>query len=236
MTISTKYHSTIAHLNAGIKARHGSSLKPHTNHLMAEAARLEKAVKALGDVYARKSPLDTDAAHFKKVAHHARRLEKETADASNRIKNLQIASITRVQDSITERLNLNETPYAGELRQTLRGMDNKDRHSAIKQLMQQGDSASMAAILKAPAMLSGITEELQNRYIVSYEEAQAPDLVLERADLVETVADLHAMVNASGKAAESFLDPARIRDIEEGERLAGEAESSFTQAFNSGEV
>lgn len=231
---NSKYHAIISEFTQLISDRSVVNGNKHAAAMLREAKRLENAVHSLADIYNRQSPTVTDAAHYKKVSLHAKRLDKEVKDAQERIMNLQVQAANDVEQRLTDRLNLVADQHGAELRAALRSMSNKERHNTIRQIMESGDGPSMAAITKAPAVLSGIPTDIQAKYSESYEKTHAADVFRERDQLFNTIADLATITGTAERAANGFLDPERLRSIEEGERVAGEAENAFQSALATG--
>jgi hypothetical protein len=230
---NSKYHGTVYQIAKRINER--TTDNPRSTRLLREAQRIELAVKSLGDMAATKSPTETTAAHFKRVAHSSQRLRNETINAKDRIAVLQQEASQDIDQRIKERLNLIQGDYAGELRSTLRGMDQKERFATISEIMKQGDGQSMAAISQAPAVLSGLSDEISARYVEDYTKMYAADLVNERDALHETASDLAIITSTADKAADGFSNPSRLQSIETEEQAAAEAENSFKGVFEATE-
>ncbi|MBT3844242.1 MAG: hypothetical protein HN944_03355 [Gammaproteobacteria bacterium] len=226
---NSKYHGTVYQITQKISDR--TSKNTRSTHLLREAQRIEQAVKSLGDIAATKSPTETTAAHFKRVEKSSKRLRKETADAVDRIVALQGAAAQDIDNRINQRLNLTQNSYAGELRATLRGMDQKARLATVKDIMSREDGQGMAAISQAPAVLSGLTDEVSARFMDDYTRMYAADLVSERDALITTASDLSILTATADKAADGFSDPSRLRTIESEEQAAADAENAFKEVF-----
>lgn len=64
----------------------------------------------------------------------------------------------------------------GEIRAHAKALKTDERNKLIANALQSGDSKTVAAILGAPAYLSGLHEVEQERYTRMYHEATNPDL------------------------------------------------------------
>jgi hypothetical protein len=99
---------------------------------------------------------------------------------------------------------LTENGYAAELRSTLRAMSDKDRAITISSLIESGDGAAVAAITNAPSVLTGVTQELQGKYIEQFTSQQAPDLLDEQAALHDSMANAASIIGAAKRSATYF--------------------------------
>ena len=231
MKKSTAYISTISHLTKNISDRYPDNSNHRGVNLKREAQILERAVKALHDIDARKSPTVHPDAHYKKVGIQAGLLKKKVAEATVRIQKTQREAFIENDNQIEQHLNLVENQHGQELRSVLRGMKPAERRSTILQIIKQGDSNSMAAILKASPLLSGIDGEMQDNYNDQYVKTHAPFLIESRDQMQDTVKELSIVLSSADKAADSLIDPERLQSIEDGERLANEADTAFNGSF-----
>jgi len=230
---SIQHHiNTIGHISNSINTRYSESVNTFNIRYKRETQRLNQAASALANMHENKNPLETSAAHFKKISIHAKRLENEIYNTENRLPDIQIGLANDIDKRINEKLNLSEDKYGEEFRETLRNMETKKRYSAIQKVIESGDSKCMAAIAKAPPILSGIDQEMHSRYIENYQTRYAPELINERNQFLETITDLSSMISSTKKLANAFLDPERLQNIEQDEQSAIEAESNFNQAFS----
>jgi len=97
--------------------------------------------------------------------------------------------------------------------------------------MSREDGQGMAAISQAPAVLSGLTDEVSARFMDDYTRMYAADLVSERDALITTASDLSILTATADKAADGFSDPSRLRTIESEEQAAADAENAFKEVF-----
>ena len=205
-----------------------------STRLHREAQIIERAVGALNKVEANYNPAITEAAHLKKVANMASVLKRKVSESRVRIKSTQQELFTQLDKNITDTINLKENGYAGEVRSSLRVMTEKNRNTAIQSLINSGDSESLAASLNAPAVLTGLTPDLQDKYRMSYEESHAPHLVKQRADALKTIGDLDAVCNTAVSAADNLVDDERMEEIDRDIAASDEAHTQFTESFNVG--
>ncbi len=227
----TKYESTICTLAAEIAGKIGDKEYKHARLLLTEGHRLERAIGGLNQMRHSKNPTETEAKHFKKVSQGAKRLNMEIEGAQQRINSYQQQGAADIENRISKRLGLKEDNYASEVRSALRGMDDKTKAAKINELINNGDGAAVAAITKAPAVLTGISQDMQNKYLEVFTNRHAPDLVQERDVLMSTIADTATILGTARRAAGDFTDPVRMQSIENAEMSAMEAESKFNSSF-----
>jgi len=230
--MKSKYEATIQSIAAHMAESLGEKQYRHPKQVLYEAHKLSQAIGGLNAMNQRRSPTETDAAHFKKISAHAKSLGMAIAQAEHRIHNHQHEHSQELEARTKQRLGLSENTYAAELRSTLRAMGDKDRTITINSLIGSGDGAAIAAITNAPPVLTGITHELQSKYIEQFTSQQAPDLVDEQAALYDSMANAASIIGAAKRAASDFTDPERLQAIEDAERSAIEAEGQFRASFS----
>ena len=177
-----------------------------------------------------KKPTENEAAHFHRVAGAAKKLDAVVTAVSDRLPVLQTERATDIENRINERLGLVENQYASEVRATIRNMEGKQRNNAVRQIIEAGDGASIAAIIKSPAIISGLDTETQNRYHEWLIDKKAPELAAERDAMLTTVADISTLMSEARAASAAFSDPEKVRLIEQGEKAAADAEKQFNEA------
>ena len=75
---------------------------------------------------------------------------------------------------MTEQTGLIQGEYSAEIRSAFRGMTDKERTNTLNRALANGDSETIAAIGLSPAILSGVTEEAQTRYLDAVRQQRAP--------------------------------------------------------------
>jgi hypothetical protein len=230
--MKSKHEATIQTIAADMAERLGDKQYRHPRLVLSEARKLSQAIGGLNAMNQRRSPTETESAHFKKISAHAKSLEIAVAQAEQRIHQHQREHSQELEGRTNQRLGLSENAYAAELRSTLRAMNEKDRSITINELIASGDGAAVAAITKAPPVLTGVTPELQGKYIEQFTKQQAPDLLDEQEALIGAMANAASILGAAKRAANDYSDPARLQAIEEAERSALEAEGQFKASFS----
>jgi len=204
---------------------------PTARALQAEVNRLRQGVAALNNVNTNRSPLDTEAAHALKVAKMARKLETEIGSILNRSAQHWTAGLVDAQDRIEKKINLAPDAFASEIRAAFRGLNAKAQGKLIEQLVNENRGPELAAIIKAPIVLTGITEEQR----ATYEQAIVATHAAGELDEQACLESAWQVTTAATKAANAFVkeltNPSRIAEIERGDDAATAAGAAFDQSL-----
>lgn len=199
--------------------------------MQAEVNRLKAGAEALDKVRANRSPLDTPEAHALKVAKLAQKFDREVTAAINRFGSIVHEGLQAVQKRIDEKIDLRPNAFAEEIRAAFRTLDRKAKLQLLGDLVRDNRGPELAAIIKAPPLLSG----LPAADIASYEKAilstHAGDEVAEQAWLGEMFETSITAANTAGDLARSFIDPSELARIERADALASEAGAAFDQSI-----
>lgn len=197
----------------------------------AEVNSIRLKAEALDRVARTRSPLDTPAAHALKVAKMARTFNSEVTAMINRAGRLWAEGNNDAQRRIDEKVNLKPDAFASEIRSAFRGMTPRAKGDLINRLVKENRGPELAAIVKAPAVLTGISDEARASYEKMILSVHASDELEELAKLE----DVFGAVSAVSKAASSFVsdltNPATIAAIESQATAANEASEAFSQSF-----
>lgn len=199
--------------------------------LQAEINRLRQGVEALDTVFASRNPVETEAAHTKKVATMARKLDQEVTAAINRAGMILKEGSHNLQRRIDERVNLKPDAFAAEIRATFRAMSRKDQLKLMGELVRENRGPELAAIVKAPSILTGLSADEQARFEQAILGMHAPDEMAEMADLNEAFEVSLTATRVAGTFANSLTSPGKVAAIEKGEAASEAALSAFDQAL-----
>lgn len=204
----------------------------HTGRqLKAEVNRLQTGVAALNAVNMSRSPLDTEAAHALKVAKMARKLDTEITATLNRAAEHWGAGMKDAQRRIDEKISLTPDAFAGEIRNAFRGLTNKAKAELINNLVDQNRGPELAAIVKAPPVLTGISEDQRAAYEKAIVAKHASDELDELANMESVFGVVVAATSASGSFVRDLTNPHRIAEIERGDDAATAAGEAFNQSL-----
>lgn len=199
--------------------------------MRAEVNRLKMGADALNKVNANRSPLDTPEAHVKKVAALARKFDREVTAAINRSGATMRDGLNDVDRRLEEKISLKPDAFAAEIRNVFRSLDLKGKHDMMARLVAENRGAELAAIVKAPTSLTGISEADRARYEKNIIATHAPAELEEQAKLNESFESLMAATNAAADLVRSLTDPGELARIENGEAAAAAAGEAFNQSL-----
>ena len=197
----------------------------------AELRRLQSGAEALDNVNANRSPLETEAAHIAKVAGIARKYDREVVATVNRMGELYQESRQDLQRRIDSKVNLTPNAFAPEIRETVRRMNKHDRMELLHTLVKENRATELAAIIKAPALATGISEDERSRYEALIVSMHAPGELAEQAELEAVFEESFAATKFAGDYATSLTSPGKVAAIEQGHAAATEAVDAFEQSL-----
>lgn len=203
----------------------------HSVRILTLLERLERQAGALDKVRAARNPLDTEAAHARKVAKAAKRLQAESKKIHDQISEISVQGFAEIGQLLEAQTGLVQSEYAGELRATFRSMDDKQRTATLNAALANGDSETIAAIGLSPAILSGVTEEAQTRYLDAIRQMKAPDLIQESEDLNEALQTAGAASELAGILFNENYDSEKQSAIDAAEQAAAEAETALAESM-----
>lgn len=216
-----------------IGAKMLSDLPDHNTarQMNAEVNSIRLKGEALDRVARTRSPLDTPAAHALKVAKMARTFDSEVTAMINRTGRLWAEGYNDAQRRIDEKVNLKPDAFAQEIRTAFRGMSGKAQGALINRLVKENRGPELAAIVKAPAILTGISEEARASYEKMILNVHAADELDEIAKLEDVFGAVSAVSKAASSMVADFTNPASIAAIESQAAAANEASEAFSQSF-----
>jgi hypothetical protein len=225
-----KYSKPLAEIGsrmskAAEKNAYARSLQIHVNQMI-------RSVEGLENFSANKSPKDTDAGHTLKIAAQAKRLQTETARWEKVLNDNVRQGIDELDRAITEKSGLRENLHGAEIRAAFRGMSLKERSEALNSALKAGDGATIAAISEAPALLSGVTADIQTRYREGIMAALAPEETAAKAELFESFDAGLIALGLVNRSIASGYDPVKLREIEQAEAKSADASRSLESSYN----
>lgn len=196
-----------------------------------EINRLRLSAEALDRVRASRSPLDTPAAHALKVSKRARTFNNEVTASINRLGRLWSEGYEDAQRRIAEKVNLRPDAFASEIRQAFRAMDSKAQAKLINELVESNRGPELAAIVKAPSVLTGISDAQRAAYEKMILTRHAGDEVDEIERLEEVFQSALSATGAAAKFATELTNPGNLAQIEQAAADADAAMASFDQSL-----
>lgn len=186
------------------------------------------------------------AGRFSELAKQLNALEalRETSDllttarAANRLKFLAeehgkvIVSKSKeaalaFESALQEHGGLKPGPFAPEIRQRLHAMKPGERITAIQAMVTARDGQSLAAVLDAPGILTGLSPDELSKTREQYYQTACPDLVKARDVHRDLVEHIDAAIKTSLTAATVYGDPRKLRELEEREAVSAKAREAL---------
>lgn len=197
------------------------------------ATNLRNAVEAIGKMHVTPNPTETKEAHIKRVSVAAGQLSTKVKDMQININNIAQQGIKDVNERISQKVNLVPDGHAAEIRQVFRSMKQSEQIKLLGQLAEENRGAELAAIVKVPALLSGVTPEIQARFHNFIVEKHAPEEWAEQNALMESMEAAFVASDVGKAVVAEYSDPLKLADIEKQEVLARQASEAFASTFNS---
>lgn len=172
-------------------------------------------------------PRMTPAAHAERVNKIVRQAKARIESLFNRAFDTSNDGQSEINQRITERLGLGETPYAGEIRATLRSMSNDERNETITRAIENGDSELISAAISGPALLSGMDGQRQKAIREQYTARHAADLLAEEKAITQSA---NALTQA-GVEAMDFIDSMALSEDLEANTAADAALADFSESL-----
>ena len=199
---------------------------------VSQVVRVQHGVDAIDELSRNRNPMETDAAHFKKVSLHAKNLKLKAEKAKRDIQDSMRQSVIKLEEETTAKTNLIEGKYSNEIRAAYRSMENSERAKAINQAIVEKDAPTVAAIVKAPAVLTGFTNDELTRYQTEYKNLVAPDYMGKLEGILDNEQLASTALNSAISASNEYIDNERYNEVERLEGLSLAAEGAFRESFN----
>ena len=212
-----KYSNPLRFIADSVKKNITETSHPTMRQIHSELEMMTRQVQAVENLAANRSPHMTQEAHALMVANESKRLEKTLDKSSDRIQEKIRQGYINTHNQRDEILGLKQNAYAQEYRTALRGLSDKKRDRMLKQAIENQDSAFIAAVTQAPAVLSGLKEEIQERTQRQYYEKYAPALTKQLKELEDGISTSVTAVKNARTAAKQGFDPDKMREIAEAE-------------------
>lgn len=156
----------------------------------------------LVDAFQKPDPTMTEAAHFIQMREMAFKKVKSAADKNDQARERAAAEIKFCRSAMRSQLEMVENHRAAEIRNYLRTLPQAERSDILAQAVENKDAATIAAVVEAPAYLSGETQERVSLLRSRYETQHNPELAERIADLEQAL----AINTAAGQDLPEFVD------------------------------
>ena len=206
------------------------SLHAGHRHVQAHITALTQAVESLEKVAQHPDPTETEARHAQRVAEAAKKLLKRADKIAEHLTvDIQEATQT-LSDALTEKAGLRENAYASEIRAAMRGMGKRERAQVLQQAVEDGDGATVAALTSAPTVVTGLDATYAERMADAFTRKHAPEVVNARDSLMENYSTALQAVSLAKSASDAAVDAEFIREIQQAQDQARDAQEAFDNA------
>jgi hypothetical protein len=175
--------------------------------IFAQVSSLTEAAQALHNLRVTRNPTETDGANKKRVSIAAERLGKETTATINRIIKITGDGHADIAARIRAKVKLQPDSYASEVRAVYRGLSRTEQIKMLKEFVEQNRGPELAALIKAPVSLTGMSEKLRQRYESAFIARHAPAEVSEDTALEEAFDEAMVSTRAAGEIADAYAEP-----------------------------
>lgn len=200
-------------------------------HLM-EVRKMATAVEGLERLALSRNLKDTPEAHMAKVASATKRLKTQNDNTINVIGDIYREGTLALDQSISREANLVPNKFAPEIRQAFNNMSHKDKMDVLNNSLKNKNTETLAAILEAPEILTGLNQDTRDRYKDSAEKALAPELYKQRELLNESFEVALAAEKTVRNAINDGFDPQKLAEIDAAEAKHQEAAQAFESAMS----
>lgn len=221
--------SALAHIAGRLEARAGDFAPARS--IFAEVNRLRNAAEALDTLKANRSPLRTPEAHTKDIADKARKLHAETTASINRIAAAQRDGQRELRSRIEEKVKLKPNEFAPEIRTAFRALSRADQMTLLARLVDENRGPELAAIVNAPAVLTGLHNDEPAKFEQAIIAKHAADEFEAQQTLDEIVEAAFSATKAAGDFTKGLNDPGELARIERAHAAASESGIAFDQAL-----
>lgn len=201
----------------------------HQRALYSTIARLATGLDALQTLHATRSPTETEGSHVKRVMTAAQKLDKNITETYNRLSEISREGHAEINSRIGQKVKLIPDQYAAEIRAQYRAMSSTEQVKLLGELVENNRGAEFAAIVKAPGILTGLSEDMGARFEAALLVKHARAEVEEREMLNEALDAAMLAAKTAGEAANLFTDPVALAKITADEAKAASAAAKFAE-------
>lgn len=221
-----------------IANRIDSNLEGYTNRQGAQGIRAKvNNLTSLFDALAKsaelKSPRETPESHFLRVSNQANTLLAKWQKDNDQLFEFYRSYYLQIEKEIMTSTGLSTpSPFADEIRSTLKQMTAEQRTNKMLSLVKNNESSVLGAIYPAPAFLSGLAEGEKDAHFNMYFGQHAHELLKERKNLDDIYSSsVVSFMKSYQNGLKAFMDSKRMREIERDQELADNAQAELIGAL-----
>lgn len=186
----------------------GFKEEPIVQHARNLVGRARERVTRAHQSLTNRDPYFTEAQHLEDWEKRTRVAVKNLDEEQAKLDQQFADELRGLDQEINERLALKETERACEIRNYVRSIPEDQRHPFISEVVNRGDSETVAALISAPGYLSGISEDQRGNLKERYMRTHAKDLV-ERREAIEKA---HKAAYSAHQAVTGYVKSIRPED------------------------
>lgn len=212
------------------EAAGNNELNSAAREMSTEVLRLVISLEGLESIIEKRDPTITEAAHKLRVSQAAKKLTQRAADTLDKINDYSHDGLNRLSDRIDEVAGLRPNEYAGEIRTAVRALKPDERRNVLKRALDSGDAATVAALVDAPSVVTGIEPEFAGAMREGFISKRAPREIEARDLLLETLSLAVKSVGTVKSVASTAADEKGVQKIIREQQAADDARRNFEQA------
>jgi len=209
-----------------------SGMTPTDKALRELHAKLSEQAKALISFANSQDPTEDAQARAAKIQQAVEKLKSDAEAAAVRLEVLRAEERYGTELAFQQNDGLEFGPFDAELRKVLRDMPPSKRTEFVSQALEAGDKVTLAAVLKAPYVLSGVDAKTHAQFTEAWRQKVCPGICQARARHEETATNLQAVLELAGQAVKTFHGQTGQRNIAQARQKAAQAAERL-QASNS---
>lgn len=161
------------------------------------------------------------------VGRAAGRLRLIAEEAQKAITSKAQEAAASFESALREHSRLTPGPFGAEIRARLHAMKPGERVKAIQAMIESKDGSSLAGIVDAPSMLTGLSAEDLGKFRDQFYRVAVPELVQARDTFRDLAEHLQTAIKTAMSAASEYSDPRKLRELEEREAEAAKAQEAL---------
>lgn len=198
---------------------------PGQGQILGDMRRMAEAVGALAALAESTDDL-TSEQRLTRTTKAAAKLVTSLPAFSERLDKLDAETQQAFELAFAQNSGLIQTERAAEIRAHVKNLkDIGERSNFLQTLLKTGDNESMAAVVFAPAFLSGLDAITHSRFRTQIEETRLPELTQNREVFAELSGNLRTALTVAEKAIREFSNPRLLAEMEQRALAAKEAEA-----------
>jgi hypothetical protein len=165
-----------------------TSNDPTTEKIKSILSRIEKEASGLADLIEKPDTMKSAVANELLTNAEKARLRTLAADSQGKLNNIIATHRAALDAARVQKAKLVPDGFASEIRSVFRSLDTAGKHALLGEAIKTGQAATVAAIVTAPTVLSGLTAQQSAQYREAFLDSVAPNNDAEAGEM-QTVCD-----------------------------------------------